>query len=393
MFKIIVLTIFIFVNLYSSENSLIRTNKQEIIKLQKQEIEENANRLRYEWISPLSISSSYSKSSTQDDNVLDASINLNQDIFRSGGILYTIEYADVKNQSSLNSLSLEYTSLYKQLYTSLLDMKRLRLTLEQAEFSLKNADIEVYLKTQQYKAGDVDITELNRALREKNSALKSKLSAQQAIVEKEIAIKKLTHKDIDSIQVPKFHLISEDEYKERNYELLASKLDSQLSASSYKRTTSAYLPSLSVNGAYGYTDNPNINFKDDYYSMGLTFSMPLDYNYFSTVQESKVVYLNKKLQVTESQIDIKALYDSSMSKINNYKENQDLTRENITLYTELIDITQKALSSGVKTGYDLETLQNTKEIDELELKISELNIQMELVELIFSTKIGENYYE
>ena len=394
MFRIIIfIFILISANLFSDNTPTLRINKQDIVKEQKKEIEENAKKLKYDWISPLILQGSYSKTDTQNDSVVDTSINLSQDIFRSGGILYKIDYADTKRKSSLNSLSFEYTSFYKQLYANLLELKKLKLMAEQTELTLKNTAIEVFLKSQQYKTGDVDITELNRALREKNSALKAKLSAKQAIVEKEITLKKLTSKDLDSIEVPRFKLIPKDEYKEKNYDLLISKLDSRLSNYSYKLTTSAYLPKLTVNGVYGYRDNPNINFKDDYYSMGLSLSMPLDFNYYSNTQESKAAYLSKKLQIKESNIDVEAAYRSTQTRIDNYKEYKDITIENIKLYSELIDITQKALDSGVKSGYDLKTLKNTKKIDELELEINDLNIQIELANLIFATKIGENYYE
>lgn len=388
-----ILFIFMAFNLFASDTPLLRVNKQNIINEQKKEIEANSQKIKYDWISPLNLSSSYSKSDTQDDGISDTSISLNQDVFRSGGIFYKIDYANVKEEGSLTSLALENTSLYRELYSSLLSLKKLRFILQQNHFTLLNTEIEVFLKTQQYKTGDVDITELNRALREKNAALKVELTAKQAIVEKEIELKKLTNTALESINIPTFELVSKEEYEKTNYNLEVSKLNSSLSDKSYKISRSSYLPTLSVNGAYGYKENPNINFDDDYYSVGAMISMPLDYNYYSTLQESKAAYLTNKLQIQESKIDEMALYEAGESKIKNYEAYKLVTQDNITLYTNLIDIVQKALKSGLKTGYDLQTLQNTKKIDELELEISDINIQIEIAELIFATKIGENYYE
>lgn len=374
-------------------DSLLRENKQDIINAQKEEIEANSEKLKYDWINPLNISSSYSKSNLQDDGVTDTSISLNQDVFRSGGIIYKIQYADVKRENSLSSLALDNTSLYQELFAGLLAYKKLHLMLEQNHFTFLNAEIEVFLKTQQYKTGDVDITELNRALRDKNAALKVQLAAKQAIVEKKIELKKLTDLELDTIEIPKFELVSKDEYSETNYNLQVASTNKELANKEYQITKASYLPTISANGAYGYRDNSNIDFKDDYYTLGATISMPLDYNTKSTLQERKAIYLQNTLNMQETKIDAIALYDAGVSKIENYKAYKEVTQDNIKLYTKLINITKEAFKSGLKTGYDLQTLQNTKEIDELELKINEINIQIELAKIIFATKIGENYYE
>lgn len=380
-------------NLFATQDSLLRENKQDIINAQKKEIEANSEKIKYNWINPLNLSSSYSKSNTLDDGVIDTSLSLNQDLFRFGGIVYTIEYADVKLQNSLSSLALNNTALYQELFTGLLEYKKLHLILQQNHFTLLNTEIEVFLKTQQYKTGDVDITELNRALRDKNAALKVELAAKQAIVEREIELKKLTDFDLDAIEIPQFKLVSKEEYNDANYNLQVASTSKELANKEYQITKSSYLPTISVNGAYGYRDNSNIDFQDDYYTYGATISVPLDYNTNATLQESKAIYLQNALNIQETKIDAIALYDAGISKIQNYKAYKEVTQDNIKLYTKLINITEQALKSGLKTGYDLQTLQNTKKIDELELEINDINIQIEIAKLIFATKIGENYYE
>jgi len=379
--------------LFASDETLLRESKQEIIKEQKKEIEANAHKLKYDWLAPLTFSSSYSKSDTQNDAVSDTSINLNQDLFRSGGIYYKMQYAQTKLENSLASLAKENTALYQELFVGLLQLKKLRLLLEQTHYSFLNTEIEVFLKTQQYKAGTVDITELNRALRDKNAILKTELIAKQAIAEKEIALQKLTTVKLDDINIPQFALLSKDEYEANNYNLLVANLTTTQSDKEYKITRSAYLPTFTLNGAYGYLDNPNIKFNDDYYRVGATFSMPLDYNYYATLQESKAAYLKNRLKITDAKIDVQATYKTAQSKIANYNEYNKVTKENIALYTNLIEVIEQALSSGLKTGYDLKTLQNTKMVDELEIAINEINIQIELAQLLFATKQGENYYE
>lgn len=376
----------------ASEVSILRQNKLDIIEQEKKGIQAKSQSSKYNWIAPLNLSSSYTRSDAN-EFVSDSSISISQDVFRSGGIYYQIEYANTQLYNNLNTLALKNTTLYKTLFVGLLKLKKLKLVLQQAQYSLLNSEIEVFLKTQQYKAGDVDITELNRALREKNAILKTKLAAKEAMIEQEIELKKSTDLELDSIAIPHFNLLSKEEYLQSNYDLLSSDLDTKESNQAYKISRSSYLPTVSVGGAYGYLDDPNLNYQDDYYRVSATISMPLDYNTKATLEEKKALYLQRKLEVIDAQISAAASYNEGESKIKNYEEYNQVTKENIELYTKLISIVEKALEAGMKTGYDLKTLQNTKKIDELEIEVNDINIQIELAQLLFATKKAKEYYE
>lgn len=390
----LILVFIVFVTtLFASQTELLKKNKQDIIKQKQKEIEFNTQKLKYNWISPLNISTSLSKSDIYNKAVSDASINLNQDVFRSGGIFYRLKYADVKLKYDLTSLAKQNSSLYENLFIGLLNLKKLNFSLNQTHYNLLNSDIEVFLKTQQYKTGEADITELNRALREKNSVLKTELIAKLAIVEKEIELKKLTDMPLSEIVLPQFELMTQDEYEKLNYSLNEARLNLEVSNEEHKILRSNYLPAISINGAYGYRDNPNLNIDGDYYQVGIALNMPLDYNEKATLEEQKAAKMRKKLEIIDTQINELSVYEQRNSKIKNYQEHNEVTKKNIELYSELIEIIQKALDAGLKTGYDLQTLQNTKAVDELEIGINEINIQIELAQLLFATYKGESYHE
>lgn len=105
--------------------------------MSKKKIEANAQKLKYDWITPLNLSSSYTKSNANDDAISDTSINLTQDIFRSGGIIYKIDYANVKLQNALDSLALTNTSMYQELFTGLLEYKKIWLHTLREQWFLK----------------------------------------------------------------------------------------------------------------------------------------------------------------------------------------------------------------------------------------------------------------
>lgn len=256
----------------------------------------------------------------------------------------------------------------------------------------RNSDIEIFLKTQQYKTGTIDITELNRALRDKNTILKTKLTLKQSIVDKEISLQKLSDIPLEKIQLPTFTPLSQDEYEKHNFNIRLSQLDIAQTGENYNIIKSNYYPVFSLNAAYGYMNNPNLNRSGDYNSVGVLLSIPLDFNTKSTIEESRVTLLRKKLEIQETKRDEDALYKQGVSKIKNYKEHNKVVKNNIALYTKLIDITKEGVRLGMKTGYDLQTLENTKKIDEIELKLNETNIQIELATLRFATTLGERYY-
>ncbi|HZF71768.1 MAG TPA: TolC family protein, partial [Sulfuricurvum sp.] len=72
--------------------------------------------------------------------------------------------------------------------------------------------------------------------------------------------------------------------------------------------------------------------------------------------------------------------------ISSYQRVIAITKDNLTSYAELINATKAAVDAGYKAGYDLQTIQNTKAIEELEISINEINIQIELATLYTMTR-------
>ncbi len=399
MYKIFLLLIFVLsINLFAFDESLLKEEKQDILQQKEAEIRASSKQLKYNWISPLNLSASTSKSNTQDDFGYDTSIQLNQDIFRSGGIGEALEYGDLKLAYDLIGLDKERTILYQELFVSLLKLEKLKFSLEQTEYKLKNGDIEVFLKKEQYKIGTVDITELNRALMDKNSILKTLLTTKTTLLNQKIRLTKLTDITLEKIKIPHFKLLSKEHYLKNNINILKVKLQNKLAKSAYNITKSDYLPKLSVNAQYGYQDTKvsslqNSKTNHDYHSLGLNLSMPLDYNTKAALQEKKAISIRTKLEITDLEADEIALYNEALHQIENYQDHSKVIEKNILLYDELIDIGEKGFKSGYKSGYDVETLKNTKIIDLVEIKINDIDIQIEQVKLHFATNLNEVTYE
>ncbi len=92
------------------------------------------------------------------------SIGFSQNIFESGGIEFTIQYAKDKLKADSLNWESDNNDLFQSIYEILLNIEKLKIQLEQSADKYKNSEIELIIKKVQYEAGDGDITELNDAI-------------------------------------------------------------------------------------------------------------------------------------------------------------------------------------------------------------------------------------
>ncbi|MFA7355370.1 MAG: TolC family protein, partial [Sulfurimonadaceae bacterium] len=150
--------------LSAQEAELLSSQKQELLLQEQNRYESENEKLRNNWIAPLNLGASwgYDKSYLGDYGFSkDTSASITQDIFRSGGIEYQIEYADAKKRADAMALNSQRAALNEEIFTSVLNYKKTLYQKEQSELTLKNQEIEVFIKQQLYDAGKADITELN----------------------------------------------------------------------------------------------------------------------------------------------------------------------------------------------------------------------------------------
>ena len=270
-------------------SSSLSAEKERYLQHKKQEIESGAEALRYNWLSPLNLSLSHSiqKSvgASETSNVDQASASWSQDIFRSGGIFYAIRYADDKYAYDRLGWDEERDTLNLSVVTAVLGIRKQELQCERSEALLKNLDIALFIKRRQYEAGAVDITELNDALMAKNGEQKNLLSLRQSLADQRAELKKYSDLDADSIAVPEFSVIERETYLSRNYAAERARRQGDVAYDTYRATAAGYLPALSFDAQARYTDYDTTSGNEDgsSYSVGLTLSMPLEYNSLSTV--------------------------------------------------------------------------------------------------------------
>jgi len=370
----------------------LSTQKQELLQLKREQVKEQTGTGTTSWVSPLVLSLSYDKSKSAlnvEGTTKSAGVSWNQDLFRSGGIYYTVEQAEASGQANLLGVDIEEATWLKQAYTLKAQIERDRLKLKQSELTLANRDIDLMITQAKYKVGSADISELNRVTIDRDSARTDVIVVKNSLRSEEYELKKvLGSQAIESVALPEFPLVSRESYLQNSLELLQYTAQNAADAAAWKVTRAAYLPTLSFNASYGYSDyegNP-LDYDGNRYSYGAVLSMPLDINSRGTIEASRLQSLQTQTAQIDRKLELEQEYDMRTSTIGDYTEKIGVAEEMITMYDDLYTFTENQVKAGFKSSYDLESLGNSVQIQKLEKQIQTYNIQIERIALYFDTK-------
>ncbi|EQB39308.1 hypothetical protein M947_07565 [Sulfurimonas hongkongensis] len=386
-----------FISLSANDKELLSQEKQNLLLQEQNRYESEYEKLRYNWIAPLNLGASYGydKVYTGDyGTTSNISVSISQDIFRSGGITYQIEYADAKKRVDEIALAKEIAAINEELFSALLNYKKTLYQKKQSELILKNKEIEIFIKRQLYDVGKADITELNNALMAQSDELKNLVTHKYMLAQLREEVSKLSDVDPAVFLLPKFTLIEKETYLQNNLNLNFLRLQTKSYESLYSVTKSSYMPSVTLSANVGYQEYDSKKYENkydgNYYGARVMLNVPFTYNATATTQEAKASYLKQAAQVADMYRNTKASYTQSIELIESYRSYNEITLKNLSLYDELIEAIEAGVNTGEKTGYDLQTIKNTKAIEELNIKLSEINIQIELAKLHFALKRNDD---
>lgn len=379
-------------SLQGADTQLLSPETQESLRQLRYQNDSEHKVLRYNWLSPLKLNGSYTQSKTAAANgetaLTQGYASIAQDVFRSGGIDYQIAYADADYEGKNLSRYSTIGTLNSQLFVALLNYRKYLRSLEQSDLKLKNEEIIIYIKRQLYEAGKADITELNNALMDKSTEQKNHASLRYSIAEQRYTIAKLSDIDPDTFELPAFALIEQATYLNQNTDLQYARTQNRVYGYQYDVTRSSFLPSVALNANAGYADarvNGGIgDYTGNFYSAAAVLTIPFTYTASDSVAQAKAAHLKQLADTALKERETKAAYAQALELIRSYRETVDISRQNLSLYDELIKVTKAGVDAGTKTGYDLQTIQNTKAIEELTIAINEINIQIELAKLHFA---------
>jgi outer membrane protein TolC len=381
--------------LHAQNLDVLNKEKKQLRSLDKKIIKQDHEKSKNQWISPINISSNINRShSFSDENdKLNKTVSLGftQSIYESGGIEFTIKYANEKLKSDFLNWQNENNQILQTVYETLLQIKKINIQLEQSDYELKNKEIELILKKIQYENGKSDIIELNNAIMAKNNQYKENINLKNSLKKQKLILEKYTKLKYQQIELIDFSNINKSDYIKKNIQLLYEDSLANLANTSYKKQKASYLPKVTLSTNLSYSENEDLisNNRDDNNSgsIGLSLSMPLyDINKKATLEKLRLEALKQKINLIDLKNQIQKEFDETLTKIQTYKNYNKIINENIELYDDLIQINQVSSQAGMSSKYDLEILKNTKKINEYDLAINSIDMQLEYAKLYFQIK-------
>lgn len=373
-------------------DTFISDNKKEQFKYDYEKNEAESSKLRDSWIAPINLNYSYSKSNPYDNKQIQesASITMDQPIFQSGGIYFGIKFAEASRKYGDYSVDVAKRKLVKDAISLLMQIKQMDLKIDRQNLQIKNSEISLEQKKEQYLNGQLDSGFLDSAVIERNIVIQALYDIE---TNKERLISQfntISDMNYENAPVPTLKLLTQKQFLEHNIILNMSQSEIDRNRYNKNMTISKYLPKVNFVAGYNWKESQNqqyvpgsasISNETDYYNYGFKASMPIDINTFRDVESSKVDYLKSKVAIQDRKRELKAIFEQVMQNIDNFEKKKQLSVENRELYERLLSDTQELFSAGYKTNYDVELLQNSVDIQDRDIKIFEIDKQLELLAL------------
>jgi len=368
--------------LFSQE--IINKRVQNIYDSKDQKSKVDSELIRDSWINPLYIELDYSKSkdiyTSKDIDIKRATINLEQDIFRSGGIYSTIQKAGFLEQLNSTYIAKEKKETLSIVYTNTIILKRIDVEIKKLFFDIASKELTIKKKQQLYEHGLTDISELDESIIEL-SFLKNLLfdlkSDKLRLIREFKYISDMSYKSVDLSFLTLFNL---EEFLNSSSELKVKKLNKSVVKADKDIVLSSYLPKLSVFGSYGYNDI-SLTTDTDYYHYGVKLTIPLDYNTGKNIETSKLQEHIASLELKQTQEYENDFYSYAINKIKNIDGKIKNTNDTIDRYENLYVIVQALYKGALRTIDDVKIMQNRLESSRLDLEILELDKKSVLNEI------------
>ncbi|NPA60141.1 MAG: TolC family protein [Epsilonproteobacteria bacterium] len=372
----------------STLDKYISTYKKEQFDYDYAKNDAEASKLHDSWIAPIRLNYNYSKSNPNDvvQTYQSAGIKIDQPIFSSGGIYYGVKFANASKLYADYATDALKRKMIKDAVSILMQIKELTLKEQKQKLQIQNSQVNLLQKKEEYLNGQLDSGFLNNAIIQRN-ILKQALFDIQTAKEKLISkFQALSDMPYDEAPIPKLEFLSSDEFLKHNISLKMSKAKILKSRYSKDMTISKYLPKVNVVAGYNWNKSENNIYsfgsnERDYYDYGFKVSIPLDINTFRDIESARVDYLKAEVLQKDKKRELDAVFKQVMHNIENFNKKIEFSDENIDLYAKLLEETKELYEAGYKTKYDVEILNNSLKIQEIDSKIFEMDKQLELLTL------------
>ena len=367
--------------------SILSDLKLKELNLDKEKSLKDAIETKRNWINPINLQYSYTKDNIQGIQTTTQlySISINQPIFKSGAIYYSIKYANVLKKYNLDQIELQKRNLIKQAYDFVYDYKVLKLQKEILIKNIENAKIDVLRKKEAFLNGIGNSSELDNAIIKLNSLKLNLEDINYQLSQIKNSFSTISSLNIEEVTLPKLKLIKQNEYLNNNIELKAQQKLKNIKSYLYKMQRGNQLLTISLNGSLNHKkfENKLLSDTQNYYTIGLSATLPISINAKTKIEKTKIDYLKSVLLIEDKKRQLRSEYNIALSQIKSLKNKINIYKENLSLYNNLIDSTLDSIKAGNATTLDLKVLNNSKMVDLINIKILKLKIQKTLFSLYY----------
>jgi len=367
---------------------ILSPEKRDIFRYQEEYNELQSDKLKKSWINPIRLQ--YRKNYTtqfadQTITTSNYSVVIDQPIFKSGGIFYSIKYAGALKGASASEIQLRKREMIGNAVRILFNFKKIRLQQEKLRLQVKNDEIDIKLKSDSYESGILDSSFLDQAIIKRNADETQLLALELDLEKLKNDFAFLSDKNPDKFRLPILKLLSEKNYKGEHLQLRSDTLHAKEKQYLSKMTWAKYLPEVSVQGQYINGDlNPlfaNPMLKDEYTNYSVTVSMPIDINGPTDIEAAKVAYMQAATEVIDQEKRVDLEYQTILNSLRIINKKIALDHKDETLYRRLYRVTKNLEKAGEKTSYDTTLIHNSLKIKKLDQKIHKIDKQLQLLTL------------
>ncbi|MEN4052458.1 MULTISPECIES: TolC family protein [Sulfurimonas] len=393
------LLLFLGSSLFANENNAsldayISKYKQDAFGYDYEKNAAESSKLRDSWIAPLNINYSFSRSKPYEKEQQNesAAIKMDQPIFQSGGIYYGIKFANASRRYSDYSIDVAKRKMIKDAVALLMQIKQTALKVKKQKLLIKNSEINLAQKKEQYLSGQLDSGFLDNAIIQRNIVIQT-LYDIETVKEKLVTqFQTLSDLDYKTARIPHLEYLTPEQFIKHN--IVLKQRDAEIQKNRYAKDVrvAKYLPRVNITAGYNWSKSSGQQFyaggslfdssnELNYYDYGFRATVPLDINTFRDIESARVDYLKAQLLKKDKQRELQALFEQVMHNIENFDKKIALSKENKELYSKLLRDTKELFAAGYKTEYDVDTLKNSLEIQNIDTEIYEIDKQLELLTL------------
>ncbi len=370
-----------------ANSTILSTDRLKSFDYQQEKINTDSAKQKIDWINPITYTYKKSDGNSDTYDYSASVISVSQAIFKSGGIYNAIKYSHSSKNYQTLELQAQKKALIKDATKLLFQLHQIDLNIAKQKLQIKNSQIEVSNKQEEVLNGMLDVISLNNAIItfNKNKITLEDLKLQKQTLEKSFNL--LASQNYTDFTLPQFNMIGKETFLKQNINIQKS-LQNENSLNYLKKVTiSKYLPT--VNLTYSYTDyhERDSGYSDDTVEYGgINISIPLDIKSGYDIQSSKIAYLKSKLDTNIQKNEELNFIESLYSKIKTIDNKIKVQNDNINYYSKLIFQMKELQSGGLKTSDDVTLLENSKQVETLNLNIYKIDKQLELLEAYARTK-------